>query len=80
MTSITPDLLGQKSATFSRPVVTAYAALPGQLEQRANRLWAALADGTVRMPPIERFTLDAAAQAHERLESRNSVGALILTA
>ena len=79
LTSITPDLLGQKSATFSRPVVTAYAALPGQLEQRANRLWAALADGTVRMPPIERFTLDAAAQAHTRLESRNSVGALILT-
>lgn len=80
LTSITPDLLVQKSATFSRPVVMAYAALSGQLEQRANRLWAALADGSVRMPPIERFSLDAAAQAHARLESRNSVGALILTA
>jgi NADPH:quinone reductase len=77
--SVSPDLLVHKSATFSRPVVMAYTAGPGQLEQRAQRLWAALASGSVRVPPIERFTLDAAPQAHARLESRNTVGALILT-
>jgi NADPH:quinone reductase len=32
----------------------------------------------VRLPPIDRYTLDAAAQAHQRLESRGSVGALVL--
>ena len=37
-------------------------------------------DGTLTLPPIERFTLDAAAQAHARLESRGTIGALILTA
>ena len=77
---VSPDQLVHKSATFSRPVVMAYAAPAGQLEKRAQRLWAAMADGSVRLPPIERFTLDAAAQAHARLESRASVGALMLTA
>ena len=77
--TVSPDQLAHKSGTFSRPVVMAYAAPPGQLEKRAQRLWAAMADGSVRLPPVERFTLDAAAQAHARLESRASVGALMLT-
>jgi hypothetical protein len=29
-------------------------------------------------PAIERFTLDAAGQAHQRLESRASTGSLVL--
>ncbi len=75
---IDPDLLVQKSATFSRPVIFAYLSSPEQLQQRAQRLWAALADGSIRPPMIERHTLDAAAEAHARLESRQSVGSLIL--
>jgi NADPH:quinone reductase-like Zn-dependent oxidoreductase len=43
-------------------------------------VWTALADGSIKLPPIERFSLDAAAQAHERLESRERVGALVLVA
>jgi NADPH:quinone reductase len=78
--SVTPDMLVHKSATFSRPVVMAYAAVAGQLEQRTQRLWAALANGSLRVPPIERYTLEAAGQAHTRLESRNTIGALVLTA
>jgi NADPH:quinone reductase-like Zn-dependent oxidoreductase/uncharacterized protein YndB with AHSA1/START domain len=77
---ISPDWLVHKSATFSRPVVFDYVAKPGQLAERAQRVWDALADGTLKMPPVERHTLDAAAQAHARLESRASIGALILTA
>jgi len=68
-----------KSLSFSRPVVFDYTAEPGQLAERAQRVWDALADGTIRLPPIERHVLDAAAQAHARLESRSSIGALILT-
>lgn len=75
---ISPDLLVQKSATFSRPVVFAYLSSPTQLLARTQRLWAALADGSIRAPLIERYTLDAAADAHARLESRLSVGSLIL--
>jgi NADPH:quinone reductase-like Zn-dependent oxidoreductase/uncharacterized protein YndB with AHSA1/START domain len=79
LTPLTPDALVSKSLSFSRPVVFDYIAQRGQLAERAQRVWDALADGTIRLPPIERHSLDAAAQAHARLESRSSIGALILT-
>jgi NADPH2:quinone reductase len=75
---ISPDRLVQKSATFSRPVVFDYVATPALLAERAQRVWDALADGTLKLPPIERYVLDAAAQAHARLESRATIGALVL--
>ena len=74
-----PDALVAKSLTFSRPVVFDYTADPRQLSERAQRVWNALADGSIKLPPLERYPLEAAAQAHARLESRASVGALILT-
>ena len=77
---IDPNVLVQKSATFSRPVVFAWLSSPAQLQDRTQRLWAALADGSMRKPVIERYTLDAAAEAHARLESRQSVGPLVLIA
>ncbi len=75
---IDPDALLHKSATFSRPVVFDFVARPGQLAERAQRVWDALEQRVLRIPPIERFPLDAAARAHERLESRASTGALVL--
>ncbi len=77
---ISPDWLVQKSATFSRPVVFDYVASPALLAERAQRVWDALADGTLKAPPIERHPLDAAAAAHARLESRGTAGALVLIA
>ena len=74
------DWLGAKSITFSRPVVFHYVATHDKLAERATRLWAALAEGIIATPLVERFTLDAAGQAHERLESRASVGSLVLVA
>ncbi|HSV61675.1 MAG TPA: SRPBCC family protein [Variovorax sp.] len=75
-----PDALLAKSLSFSRPVVFDYAATQAKRAERAQRVWNALADGTLKAPPIERFALDAAAQAHARLESRATVGALVLVA
>lgn len=75
---VDPNVLVHKSATFSRPIVFDYVARPGQLAERAQRVWDALEQRTLRVPPIERFALDAAARAHERLESRASTGALVL--
>lgn len=80
LTPLPPDALVEKSLSFSRPVVFDYVATPAQLAERAQRLWNALADGSIKLPPIERHTLDSADKAHARLESRGSVGALILTA
>ena len=78
--AVDPDALVHKSLSFSRPVVFAYIATRHALHERAAALWQALADGTIRPPPIERHALDGAAQAHERLESRATTGALVLVA
>lgn len=85
---ISPDWLVQKSITFSRPVVFDYVATNALLAERAQRVWDGLANGNLigknggntRHPPIERHALAAAAQAHARLESRATIGALILMA
>ena len=72
------DRLVMKSMTFSRPVVFDFVATPAELQERAARLWAALAAGVLPRPAPERFALDAAGLAHQRLESRESTGALVL--
>jgi NADPH:quinone reductase-like Zn-dependent oxidoreductase len=74
------DQLVAKSITFSRPAVFDYVATNASLAERAQRVWAALADGTLMAPPIERHALGAAAEAHARLESRRTIGALVLIA
>lgn len=73
-----PDRLLHKSMSFSRPVVFDYAATPRELQERAQRVWQALAAGVLPPPRIERFALAAAGAAHQRLESRASTGSLVL--
>jgi NADPH:quinone reductase len=77
---MSPDWLVQKSISFSRPVVFDYVNTPQKLTERAQRLWAALESGAVVLPPIEHWALDAASQAHARLQSRATIGALVLLA
>ncbi len=78
--AIDADRLVAKSLTFSRPVVFDFVASRRELQERAQRVWDALQAGVLRPPAIERFALAAAGQAHERLESRASTGALVLVA
>ena len=77
---IDADELVAKSLSFSRPVVFDYVDTREALVERAGRLWAALADGTLPRPVIERHALDGAADAHARLESRRTTGPLVLVA
>ena len=77
---ISADALVQKSITFSRPAVFDFVATHAVLVERARRVWDALADATLKAPPIERHALAAAADAHARLESRRTMGALVLIA
>ena len=78
LSPIDPNELVAKSLTFSRPVVFDYVDTREALAERTGRLWAALADGTIAPPVIERHALDASAEAHARLESRRTTGPLIL--
>jgi NADPH:quinone reductase-like Zn-dependent oxidoreductase len=80
MQPLSPDRLAAKSITFSRPAVFDYVATHAQLAERAQRVWDAFAGGRLKAPPIERHALEAAADAHRRLESRGTIGALILIA
>lgn len=75
---IDADRLVAKSLTFSRPVVFDFVATRRELEARAQRVWQARAAGILPAPAIERFALDAAGAAHQRLESRASTGSLVL--
>ncbi|MBS7806035.1 SRPBCC family protein [Variovorax sp. PCZ-1] len=79
LAAIDPGWLNQKSVTLSRPVVFHYTATQQALAERAARVWAALESGALRRPPIEQYSLNAAGQTHERMESRQSAGSLILT-
>lgn len=78
LSPVSSDALVAKSLTFSRPIVFDYVATHTQLLERAQRLWNALDNGVLKSPPIERYALAAAAQAHDRIESRQSIGPLIL--
>ncbi len=78
--AISSDELVAKSITFSRPAVFDFVATQASLAERARRVWDALADAALRAPPIERHALGAAAEAHARLESRRTTGALVLIA
>lgn len=78
--AVDANALVAKSITFSRPVVFDHVATRSDLQRRAAHVWAALADGSIKTPPIERHSLESAAAAHARLESRATSGALILIA
>ncbi len=80
LSPLPPDALIAKSLSFSRPVVFDYVATRAQLAERAQRVWRALADGAIKPPTIERHPLERAMHAHARLESRGTIGPLILLA
>ena len=72
------DSLRQKSATFSSPVLFHYTAERATLTEIAQRTFEALRQGTIRLDIQHRYPLTAAAQAHRDLESRTTIGPLIL--
>jgi NADPH:quinone reductase len=74
------NVLTHQSNSFSRPVVFDYIHTRSELEARARRLWQQLEERSITAPPIERHALASAAAAHQRLESRRTVGALVLMA
>lgn len=70
--------LGAKSATFSSPVLFHHTADRAVLTDMASRTFEALRQGTIRLDIRHRYPLTAAAQAHRDLESRTTIGPLIL--
>jgi NADPH:quinone reductase-like Zn-dependent oxidoreductase len=74
-----PDL-GSKSGTLSRPVLFHYTAERAVLKDMAERTFAALRTGTIRIELRHRYPLAAAAEAQRELEARRTTGSIVLLA
>ena len=73
-----PQRQAAKSLRVSRPVLFHYTGERQRLREMATRLFAAVERGALRSLIGGRFPLAAAAAAHQALESRQTVGSLVL--
>jgi len=64
--------------TLSRPVLFHYTATRSRLVEIADALFDAIRRGVVRPEIRHRYPLSAAADAHRDLESRRTMGQLVL--
>ncbi len=71
-----PPSLGEKSGTFSQPVLFHYTA--DALQPMAGHVFAALRDGILKPDIRRRYPLAAAADAHRDLEARRTSGQIVL--
>lgn len=71
--------LAQKGSLFAtRPSLFNYIATREELEDAAEALFSALAEGVIEAPVNQRFALKDAARAHRELEGRRTTGATVL--
>ncbi|MFD7657177.1 quinone oxidoreductase family protein [Actinosynnema sp. NPDC059797] len=74
-----PQRLNQAGSVFlTRPSLGAHVATREELEWRAGELFAAVADGSLRVRVGGRYPLAEARRAHEDLEGRRTTGKLLL--
>jgi NADPH:quinone reductase-like Zn-dependent oxidoreductase len=71
---------GASALTMSRPVLFHYTAEPAARREIAERVFAALREGVLRVDVRHRYPLAAAADAHRDLEARRTTGPLVLLA
>jgi len=76
---IDPQTLSAKGSLFlTRPSLPHFIAERTELEQRANDVFSAVADGRLRLRFDDGYTVRDAAQAHRDLASRATIGKLVL--
>jgi NADPH:quinone reductase-like Zn-dependent oxidoreductase len=72
------NVLKQRSLTVSAPVCFDYFDDRPYLQRLAHQLFAKIQNRTI-IPAIEAFPLSQATEAHHRIESRQTMGAVVLT-
>lgn len=71
--------LAAKGSLFvTRPSIAHYTADRGEYVAAADRLFAAMADGTVRPPTVTSYALADAARAQADMEARRTAGSVVL--
>ncbi len=77
--AITPMELAEAGSVFlTRPHLAHYRRSAREAQWRADDLFKLLHDGRLKVAIDSRFSLEAAAEAHRRLESRTSSGKILL--
>jgi NADPH2:quinone reductase len=71
-------LMRAGSAFFTRPMLFDYISTTAELDESARQLFAMIASGKLQVEIGQRFKLADARQAHEALESRDTIGASVL--
>jgi NADPH2:quinone reductase len=72
------DKLASRSVTLSRPNYSHYCDTEAELMRQTDRLFAALREGTIVAEPPTLYRLAEVRAAHTALETRNTVGSLVL--
>lgn len=72
------SLLSIRSTTVTRPMCFHYVADRAILEETASELFRALAEGVISAGEIRQYPLRDAVQAHRDVESRRTIGSIIL--
>ena len=76
---VTVGTLGQKGSLFlTRPSIAHYTADRREFEAAADRLFAAIQDGTLNVETPRCYPLAEAAQAHADVEARRTIGSVVL--
>jgi NADPH2:quinone reductase len=74
-----PIELGEAGSLFlTRPRLADYLSDAATIRRRASDIFAGLIDGTLSIEVAGRYSLDNVEEAHEQLESRQTVGKPIL--
>jgi len=74
-----PQLLNQKGSIFlTRPTLAHYNLTREEVLQRANQVFEWIGDGRLNVRIDESFPLEEAAEAHRYIESRRSMGKVLL--
>jgi NADPH2:quinone reductase len=71
-------LMRAGSAFFTRPMLFDYISATAELDESARALFAMIGAGKLKVEIGQRFKLADARQAHEALESRDTIGASVL--
>jgi NADPH:quinone reductase len=72
------NALAARSLYVTRPALATYTARREELLESASALFAMLDSGAIKISISERFALKHAAEAHKRLEARQTTGSLLL--
>jgi NADPH:quinone reductase len=76
---VNPRRLMERSLVLKGGDLWDYLTSAHERTTRANKLFAAIKSGFLRLPPIHRFALSQGAEAHRLLESRTLIGKIVLT-